>query len=489
MNLFHVIANAQGGKAFGFGDKFMARTVRNFPSPVAKTIERCTQTAKGLPPALKFPGSRGCGRFSDDLRMLGLFGCRGVSLRTMTWTLAALAMLSGCSALPVDGPSGQAIVTGASATLANPPRAVVYDYALVDVNPIVLDCLADAETDSFFKTFGGRAPALRIGAGDVLGVSIFEASSGPFTSPAVAAAGANNKQGAFVTIPTLTVASSGDIFVPYAGVVHVAGRTLPEIEREIESRLEKRVVEPQIVLNLAEQNSATATVVGDTGSNKVKLSVSGERILDMISKVGGVKGPASDMEVTLQRKKRTATLNLPLLVSNPEENIYVQPDDVIYVSRNQRKFVAAGAIGATSGTTITSSTSLTTAVGLFSFDQEHLSLNEALGKAGGLLDYRADPAQVFLYRMERRKTLEGMGVDLGRFAPNQRLIPTVYRADFRDPSSFVYAQRFPMRDKDTIYVGNSEATEVSKVFNYLTLWTSTPAQVASNANTVAHAGP
>jgi len=481
MNLFHIIANAQGGKAFGFGDKLMARTVRYFPSPVA--------TAKGLPSVLKFPGSRGCDRFSGDPRIFGLIGGRGVRLRTRTWTLAALAMLSGCSALPLDGPSQQAIVMGASATLANPPRAVVYDYALVDVNPIVLDCLAGAETDSFFRTFGGRAPTLRLGVGDVLGVSIFEASSGPFTSAAVAAAGANNKQSAFVTIPTLTVASSGDIFVPYAGVVHVAGRTLPEIEREIESRLEKRVVEPQIVLNLAEQNSATATVVGDAGSNKVKLSVSGERILDIISKVGGPKGLAAYMEVTLQRKKRTATVNLPILVSNPEENIYVQPDDVIYVYRNQRTFVAAGAIGASSGTSIAGGGTITSAVSQFSFDQEHLSLNEALGKAGGLLDYRADPTQVFLYRMERRRTLEGMGVDLSRFAPNQQLIPTVYRADFRDPSSFLYAQRFPMRDKDTIYVGNSEATEVSKVFAYLTLWTSTPAQVASNANTVAHAGP
>ena len=120
---------------------------------------------------------------------------------------------------------------------------------------------------------------------------------------------------------------------------------------------------------------------------------------------------------------------------------------LIYISRNQRKFVAAGAIGATTGVTLQNSTNFITAVGLFSFDEEHLSLNEALGKAGGLQDNRADPAQAFLYRMERRRRLEGMGVDLSRFAPNQQLIPTVYRADFRDPSSFLLAQRFPMRDK------------------------------------------
>jgi hypothetical protein len=36
-----------------------------------------------------------------------------------------------------------------------------------------------------------------------------------------------------------------------------------------------------------------------------------------------------------------------------------------------------------------------------------------------------------------------------------------------DPSSSLFAQRFPMRDKDAIYVGNAEAIEVSKAFVYL----------------------
>ena len=82
-----------------------------------------------------------------------------------------------------------------------------------------------------------------------------------------------------------------------------------------------------------------------------------------------------------------------------------------------------------------------------------------------------------------------MGVDLSCFAPDQKLIPTIYSANFRDPSSFLFAQRFPMRNKDTIYVGNAEANEVAKVFGYISLWTGTAARVAANANTVAHQGP
>ena len=170
------------------------------------------------------------------------------------------------------------------------------------------------------------------------------------------------------------------------------------------------------------------------------------------------------------------------LVNDPKENVFVEPGDLIYVYREPRKFAALGAVGAG----VAAGTGL---VGLFTFDQEQLSLNEAIAKAGGLQDERADPSRVFLYRFELREALERMGVDLINFPPNQKVIPTIYRANFRDPSSFLFAQRFPMRNKDTIYVGNADAIEVSKAFAYLREWTSTASGVAADAAVVAHQGP
>ena len=202
----------------------------------------------------------------------------------------------------------------------------------------------------------------------------------------------------------------------------------------------------------------------------------------MIAKVGGLKNPGYETFVTVQRKKRSVTMPFSKLVANPQENVYVRPDDLIYIYRQQRKFVALGAVGAN----VAAGVGL---MGLFTFDQDRLSLNEAVAKAGGLQDERADPTQVFLYRFEDRKTLEKMGVDLGAFPADQVVIPTVYRANFRDPSSFLYTQRFTMRDKDTIYVGNADAIEVGKAFAYLRDWTSTAAGVAADANIVAYHGP
>ncbi len=340
MNLLYIGSDAQGvrsvfeiWKSFDFGGRVMARTVRDFIPSLAKTIEKCARKPEGLHSVIKLRGSRGSNRFLGTPRIFGLVEGDGVKLGARTWKLAALAMLSGCSGLPLDGPAKQDMISGASVIASNPPYAVAMDYALVDINPIVLDCLADADTVSLSRTFGGRPSALRVGAGDVLGVSVFESSSGNLFASGGAPAGSNSRQGNFVTIPNLKVDSSGAISVPYAGRVHVAGLTLPGTEREIESKLASRVVEPQVILSMVEQNAATVTVVGDGGSNRVKLTGAGERILDVVSEVGGgLRGAASDMEITLQRKNRVATAFFPTLISRPEENIFVQPNDVIYVN-------------------------------------------------------------------------------------------------------------------------------------------------------------
>ncbi len=424
-----------------------------------------------------------------------LSGAQLSIIRTLAGLFVGAPLLCGClPILPVDGPASHDIVLNASATLTNQPGAALYNYALVDFNPTVLECLNNIEVDLFAKTFGRgatrsrRIPAVRVGVGDVLQVSVFESSKEGLFSPPEGTI----RAGGFVSLPNQAVSSAGTISVPYAGEVPVTGRTVPELEREIENKLAARAVEPQVVITLVEQNAGTVTVIGDAinGSNKLKFSGSGERILDMISKVGGLKYPAYEVFVKIQRKSRVATVYFPRLVDNPEENIFVEPGDLFFIYRDQRRYVAVGATGATGGgATLAGNNTLVGAVGQFSFDQEHLSLNEAIAKAGGILDGRADPAQVFLYRIEPRETLESMGVDMSRFPPNQKIIPTIYRANFRDPSSFFYTQRFPMRHKDVIYVGNSNSVEHEKLFGYLNDLTGTMAGVATNIATVVHHGP
>ena len=252
--------------------------------------------------------------------------------------------------------------------------------------------------------------------------------------------------------------------------MQASGRSLTEIQKDIEGKLQNRAIEPQAVVTLVEQNATEVAVVGDVlnGANKFRVRFNGDRVLDMISKAGGLRFPGYELFVTLQRKGRRATIYFPNLVNNPAENIYVNPGDTIYVYREQQRFVAVGALGSTGSTA------------QFAFEQERLSLNEAIAKAGGLLNTRSDAQQVFLYRMEDRSVLAAMNVKLDRFPPGQKFIPTVYRANYRDPSSFFVAQRFSVRHKDIVYVATANSVEVVKFLDYLRAITSTVSGVGTD---------
>lgn len=416
--------------------------------------------------------------------------------------IAIVGMLSGCTQLPVVGPSPRDIKSGAATTLSNgrdpllvytSRDSVDFNYALIDLNPYVLSVLVGISPDSFHGTFGtqrGPVPVIRVGVGDVVQTSIFESSAGGLFVSGDAA----GRVGNYVTLPPQTVAGNGTISIPYAGQVKAAGRTSYEIQRDIETKLATRAIEPQVVINITEQNSDAAIVIGDAGQGRIKLTGSGERILDMISKAGSAAGGGGgggggklapyDLEITLQRKNRIGTVRLSSIIDNPSENIYVNAGDVIYVHRRPRTFVAFGALGNATGGTTVGGGDVSGLDGIFQFGQERLALSEAVAKAGGLLDERANPSQIFLYRGERRQTLEKLNVNLGKFPPGQQVIPTVYRVNFRDPSAFFMAQKFQMRDKDILYVANADSVEVGKALNYMTLWSSSAAGYVGNAATV-----
>ena len=164
-------------------------------------------------------------------------------IRTLAGLFAVTPLLCGClPILPVDGPARHDIALNATATLANNSGAALYNYALVDLNPAVLECVDDTGGDSLAKTFvgratrSGRASAVRIGVGDVLQVSVFELSKEGLFSPGEGTIG---RAGSFRS-QTRRLAALAPSPSHTRGRVHVTGRTVPELEREIENKLAAR---------------------------------------------------------------------------------------------------------------------------------------------------------------------------------------------------------------------------------------------------------
>ncbi len=201
---------------------------------------------------------------------------------------------------------------------------------------------------------------------------------------------------------------------------------------------------------------------------KVNISPAGDRILDILAKSGGISNAGFETFVTLQRGRRKATIYFMNLLKGAEENVFVQPDDIIYIYQEKRSFTAFGASGN---------------VNQFFFEQEHLMLSDAVGKAGGIVDGAGDPGQVFLYRMERRERLRRMNIDLSNFARQQEIIPTVYRLNLRDPAGFFIARKLYVQDRDILYTANADKVELFKFLDLVNGVTGTVSGLTSNTVT------
>ncbi len=370
--------------------------------------------------------------------------------------ICAVLMLAGCGTLPSSGPSVSEVRSAAAEDAAS-------NYLLVDVDLRSLDQLSTLRPTGMYDSFGnagpsaGSAPDLRIGVGDTVSVSIWEVGgSGLFSSAGAAVSAASGTVGGAAvgasssTIPGQIVSADGAITVPFAGRIRVAGMTPAAAENAIRARLEGKAVEPQVVVTVISSVSGSVSVMGEvTGGARIPLSVRGDRLLDVIAAAGGIRTAVHETTIQLTRDNRTASAPLQALLDDPRENVYARPGDVITVSRETRTFTVLGAAGQNAELPFTSAI---------------MTLAQAMGRSGGLIDSRSDAEGVFIFRYEQPTIARGLD-PRSSLSERGQAVPVVYRLDLTDPRGYFYAQRFALRSGDVIYVSNAPMTELQKVFS------------------------
>lgn len=380
-------------------------------------------------------------------------------LRRPIWRLLGLAAtvaLAGCASLPTAGPTSDQV-------LALSDNAAERRYVIADIDERVASILASLPGPSLRVRFGDYRPPPenRIGVGDEVRVTIWEAASGGLFSAPTLATGARS-----AVIPDQVVARDGAITVPYAGRVEVSGLTPQDVERILLDRLAGKAIEPQVLVTVSRNLSNSVTITGEvTNGARVPLSARGDRILDAIAAAGGVRGAVHEAFVRLTRGRHTVTIPLEMILANPQENVYLRGGDVLTVVREPQTFTAFGALGHNT---------------IVPFGRITLSLEEAVAKAGGLIDQRADPDGVFLLRFEPPSTVRAI-VPARPIDPREQLIPVVYRLSLRDPKSYFLARSFRMRDKDVLYAANATAAELQKFLQLISTVTAPVIQGAAIA--------
>jgi polysaccharide export outer membrane protein len=359
--------------------------------------------------------------------------------------LALSGFVCGCNGfLPASGPTTSDVLSAKTSQETG-------NIQVVEVTDLVARRLTDARRYQLFSELlvTPKDRAFNVGSGDVLEVSIWEAPPASLFGTSVSDLRSGNATARLSGFPEQMVSSEGTISIPFVGPVKAAGRTLQQIEADIEKGLQGKAHQPQVLVRLVRNTTSNVTLVGEVGaSTRMPLTPMGERLLDALAAAGGVRQPVNKMTLQVTRGDKVYALPLETIIRDPRQNILLQPGDVITAMFQPLFFTALGASGKNEE---------------INFEAQGISLAQALARSGGLQDARADAQGVFIFRFEEAGALDWPKKPVVTTPDNR--VPVVYRMNLRDPASFLVAQNFPINNKDVLYVSNAPATELQKFLN------------------------
>lgn len=162
------------------------------------------------------------------------------------------------------------------------------------------------------------APQYTLGAGDVVAVDVWH-------EPEVSR--------------TLPIRPDGRISLPLAGEIMAKGRTTLELQDAIADKLKKYIDHPAVTVMLQQAESRRYNILGMVNHPGSVVLTQPTTILDAIAQAGGLRDFAHGNKIYLIRKRASDGVEIRFnfnydKVSRglaPQQNIQVQPDDIIVV--------------------------------------------------------------------------------------------------------------------------------------------------------------
>lgn len=325
----------------------------------------------------------------------------GVLFRWPALALAA-ALLGGCALAP-----GLSI---GNAPDAPPPGA------LINITPELLReqlrqqrAAQPTEVGQDVKRLFGVAKPYTIGPGDALNIVVWDH---PELTQSTATAGSG-----------YSVDPDGLIQAPYVGSVKLAGLTEHEAGDVLATRLAKYIKKPQITLRILAYRSSRVYVDGE-------VRTPGPQVIDdipttlpiVLGRAGGLSATADRSAIALTRNGVTTLINLEQLTAqgiNPSAILLGSGDLLRVPSREESKVFVLGEVPRTGSQLLRNG---------------HLTLNEALGEAGGISPTSGDPRQIYVVR-------DGA-------AGNAK----IYHLNARTAVAYALAEGFELKARDVVFV-------------------------------------
>ncbi len=348
-----------------------------------------------------------------------------------------VAVLSACAA-PSDGPAAGRFYDATDPQTGQ--KIPVVRLANAPMEPFNVAPLGYSAADpglSVLRSTGFADSRLR--RGDVIEVTILDTGEeGMFSST----------QSKTLNLGRFTVDSAGTVTLPFVGKQRVLESSPEALQARIASGLKGSAVNPQAVVSVVDKPTTGFTVNGDVrAAGRFPLTARKERVLDAIALAGGASSAAT---VTVIRGKQKASAPLERVINEDRQNIYLLPEDQVYIGKDAPSFTAFGAFKS---------------VGEFEFEPGKLTLMQAFSRAGGLLDDRADASNFYVVR--NQPVYSQVAAVNAAKNPGTAVMttkPAIYRVDMKDVANLSLMQRFKMADGDILYASNSGLVDFAKLF-------------------------
>jgi len=333
-------------------------------------------------------------------------------------SLAAVLTLSGCALAPGMYVGSSMQKAGDSSAQDEPPPG-----RLTAITPELIRqqrAAGNADIGLDVKQLFDLPKPYVIGPGDVINIVVWNHPE--LAVPA--AGGLATDAGSFAAVGNgLSVSQQGFVQFPYMDNANLTGLTEYQARDLFTQNLAKFIKDPQVTIRVQSYRSGRIYLDGEfrlpglQSLNDIPMTLP-----EAIGRAGGFTPLADRSSVAITRNGKTVVVNLPQLTAlgvNPSSILLSNGDLVNVLNRDESKVFVMGEVLRPSTQTLRNG---------------RLSLNEALGDAGGVNQISGDPRQIFVIRASN--TLE----------------PEIYHLDARSPTAFAMAEGFALRARDVIYV-------------------------------------
>ncbi len=234
------------------------------------------------------------------------------------------------------------------------------------------------------------------------------------------------------------VSSEGKIQFPYAGDFKVEGLTELQARDLLVQRLAHFIKKPEVTLRVMSYRSKRVYVDGEVKlPGIVQIDDIPLSLPEALHRAGGITAQGDQSRITVTREGKTYQVDIIGLMADgmdPSRIMLSNGDMLRVISRDENKVFVLGEV--------TKPIALTMRNG-------RLSLNEALGEAGGVNQLTADATQVYVIRNANDAQ------------------PIIYHLNIGSPVMFALAESFKLKAKDVVYVDATSMVRFNRVISLI----------------------